>query len=710
MNPENSIPWRTRADLLSIEHAAPTETSYTVKDPVKDEFYFFSHVEYFFLKHLRCPQTFSSLIQAAATELGWNFGIRDIQQYLHLLARDNLIVPQQLGDGDRLYRQRELERSGHWKQQVLGLLSIKLPGFHPGGILPPLRPVGALVFNPVALSVFAVVVLATVLFAIGSFSSLSQIVPTLTELMTPEHITAVLIGFVVVKILHELGHAVACQYTGHECTEMGILLLVFLPCLYCDVSDLWTETRKWKRILVSLAGVYVELAIAIGCFWIWFFTVPGSLHSFCYSMMLIASVNTLFINGNPLMRYDGYYALSDLTGIHNLGGVSRQRLSSKIRGYFLRHTPVFDNQPLPRFLLAYAAAAMVYRWLILAAITVGIWTFFDFQQLQSIGYLVVGVIGLIVVIPLLMNFQAIAKSIVQQGLRWFNTLVFLVLLSGFIYLVLGIEFSHRVWGQAEIQLANPDYIFAPADGKFVNHVSDGQTVETGDPIASIESPELALESISLAGQLREAQLNLQVIKLKPDSHLLAGQTEQWRKRESTLKRQLSENQRKRKELAILAPSTGKIVAIPTPESPSSPDSLSGKTDSLFAEQNRNCQVNRGDPICYVGQVNRMQGFIAVDQQDIDLIEVGQPVKISVPFETDFITASVVDIAIENQPADPSKRDLPTADETQVTYQVEIEFPADSRIRVGSTRQAVIVGSPTTVLAFVRRWLRNSFWF
>jgi putative peptide zinc metalloprotease protein len=427
-------------------------------------------------------------------------------------------------------------------------------------------------------------------------------------------------------------------------------------------------------------------------------------------MMLITSVNTLFINGNPLMRYDGYYALSDLTGVPNLSAVSRQRLSTKIRGYFLRHTPLVENHPLPRFLLAYAAAAMLYRWLILAAITVGIWTFFDVQQLRSIGYLVVGLVGMIVAVPMLMNIRAMAQSIARQGLRWFNTLVVLVILSGSIYLILGIEFSHRVWGQAEIQLANPDYIFAPADGKFIHHVFDGQTVEAGDAIALIESPELILEAISLAGQLREAQLNLQFIKLKTDSHLLAGQTEQWKKRESTLKRQWIENQRKQQELAILAPSGGRLVAIQSPERPPQLDSLKTRTDSLFASQNQNCQVNRGDPICYVGEVNRMQGLIAVDQQDIDLVKIGQPVKISVPFEPDFISATVVDIAIENQPFDSPNQDSTSTDQTLVTYQVEIEFPADSRFRVGSTRQAVIVGNPTTIVALIRRWLRNSFWF
>ncbi len=710
MNSDQAIPWKTRADLLSIKHDAGAVGAYTVKDPVKNEFYYFNQLEYFFLNKLRQPQTFPSLIQAAAVELGRKFRAGEIQNYLNLLARDNLIVPRQLGDGDRLYRQRQMEQSGHWKQQLLGFLSIKVPGFHPGGILPFLRPLGLVIFNPVSLAVFLAALLATLLFAVFSFPTLASRAPGFADLLTPEHVTTVLIGFVLAKLLHELGHAVACQFTGHECTEMGVLFLVFMPCLYCDVSDLWTEKKKWKRVLVSLAGVYVELAIAIVCFWVWVLTIPGPLHNFCYSLMLITSINTLFINGNPLMRYDGYYALADLTGVHNLGTVSRQYFVGKIRQLFLRQPPELDTVSHPRFLLAYASCSMIYRWFILFAIAIGIWKFFDLQQLRAFGSAMVVLIAAVAVLPVLMSLNNGVRAIGRFGLRWFNSLVCLALVIVAAYFVLGFEFSHRIWGQAEIQLAEPNYLFAPSDGRFVAAVKDGQIVSADDPIATIENPQLELEHVALASQLREARLNLKFIQLAANSHLLAGQTEHWKKREQTLERQLSENQRQRNDLVIRSRRAGQIVAVHLPDQPPQLDSLESRTASLFDNENQDSQVKRGTPICYVGQTDRLRALIAVDQKDVELIEINQPVKIAVPFRSESISGTVVEIALENQSDHSPASSVAARAENQVAYRVEVELEADLSLRVGSLHDAVILCHKTNTTEFIGRWLRNSFWF
>ena len=700
-----------------MEHAAPSAAgaaTFTVKDPIKDEFYFFSQLEFFFLKHLRCPQTFQSLIQAASSELGRKFGINEIQSYLRHLARDNLIVPQKLGDGERLFHQHNFENSGRWKQLAMGILSIRLTGFHPGALLPPLKPFGWLFFNPITLIVFVIALAATTLFAAFSFSSLGAIVPGFAELITPAHLSLVLIGFVVAKILHELGHALACQYTGHECSEMGILLLVFIPCLYCDVSDMWTERSRSKRILVSLAGVYVELGIATICFWIWFLTVPGPLHNLCYSLMMITSVSTLFINGNPLMRYDGYYALSDLVRIPNLAAVARESLAGSLSQTFLRKETVIRESRLSRFLLTYASCSSVYRWLIMIAIGVGIWTFFDYQQLRSIGMIVVSAIALLSLIPLMIGAKQSLVNIRKFGLRWLNALLCLLLIGGALYGALGLEFSHRIWGQAEIQLSNPVYIFSTSNGKFVTDLEDGQLVSAGDLIGTIENRELEMERITLASELRDTKLNLESIEMRSDSHMLAGKVEFWNQRIATLNQQLEENVILRERLEIRTPATGQVVAFKYRAAPPGIETLPKTSGDLFDEQNIDSQISRGDPICYVGQNSRLRGFIAVDEKDIELVSVGQQVKLAIPYRDEPLMAEVVDISIEkdDEPFDAASQatDSPVITNQQVTYRVEIEFDADPKVRVGSLLQAVIICQETNMTQFVGRWLRNSFWF
>ena len=160
-----------------------------------------------------------------------------------------------------------------------------------------------------------------VLLACGAvLLSLPQLraeLPDLTALLTVSNLLAMAVAVTVARLLHELGHAVACRWFGGECHELGVMVIVFFPLLYCDVSD----SRRFptsQRILVAAAGIVVELLIAAVAAVLWLLSYPGFLHSLFLNLLLFCSLNTLLINGNPLMRYDGYYVLSDLLAIPNL--------------------------------------------------------------------------------------------------------------------------------------------------------------------------------------------------------------------------------------------------------------------------------------------------------------------------------------------------------------------------------------------------------
>jgi hypothetical protein len=235
-------------------------------------------------------------------------------------------------------------------------------------------------------------------------------------------------------------------------------------------------------------------------------------------------------------------------------------------------------------------------------------------------------------------------------------------------------------------------------------------VAAGDLIGKIENSELELEHFALAGQLRETQMNLKFIQLTSNSHLLAGQTEHWKKREATLQRQLLENQRKRNDLAIRSQSKGQVVAFQSSPRPTEADALESHSGTLLDDQNQDSQIQRGAPICYVGQTERMRALIAVDQQDIEIVAIGQPVKIAVPFQSESLVGTVVDIALENESEDSTNSAAASESENRVAYRVEVEFEADPRIRVGSLQDAVILCHKTNTAKFIGRWLRNSFWF
>ena len=143
--------------------------------------------------------------------------------------------------------------------------------------------------------------------------------PELNAFLSPGNL--VLLAFVMVgtKIVHELGHAITCRHFGGRCNELGVMLLVFMPCLVLQRFG-FMEVRQsvasrcnrgwpgllWKSFLASVATI------------IWCYSLPGIVNTICFNVMMVCSVGTVLLNGNPLLRYDGYYILSDVLDVPNL--------------------------------------------------------------------------------------------------------------------------------------------------------------------------------------------------------------------------------------------------------------------------------------------------------------------------------------------------------------------------------------------------------
>ena len=181
---------------------------------------------------------------------------------------------------------------------------------------------------------------------------------------------------------------------------MGLMLLVLTPCLYCNVSDSWMFPSKWRRAAIGAAGMYVEVMLASAATFAWWFSQPGLFNFLCLNVMFVSSVTTVLFNANPLLRYDGYYILSDLIEIPNL----RQKATAILRrklGRWLLGLPEPPDPFLPHrnqlFFAFYSVAAAIYRWLVVFGILWFIYHVFEPYGLQVVGQLiaVVAVYGLV---------------------------------------------------------------------------------------------------------------------------------------------------------------------------------------------------------------------------------------------------------------------------------------------------------------------------
>jgi putative peptide zinc metalloprotease protein len=77
---------------------------------------------------------------------------------------------------------------------------------------------------------------------------------------------------------------------------------------------------------------------------LWWLTRPGVLNSLCYNIVVVCSVDNIIRNANPLLRYDGYYALGDLLEVPNLRIRAFGYLKLLLKKYLLR-VPIPDTDP-----------------------------------------------------------------------------------------------------------------------------------------------------------------------------------------------------------------------------------------------------------------------------------------------------------------------------------------------------------------------------
>lgn len=700
MNSLNLIPWRTRSDLVSV--SATGDSGTVVKDPLKNEFYEFSEIEFFILNSLKSTHTLESLQQHIFNDFDAQIDPSEIGAFVQRLGELNLARRLGLNDGKRLLDQSQRQSWFSAIQPLLGFLSIRFPGIYPGRLLQLLRPVGFLLFNPASLILFTIIVVATILFAVLNIQSLAEKVPTLAALVAPDHLFILFIGFVLVKIFHELGHALSCQFVGRECTEIGLMLLVFMPCLYCDVSDIWQEKSRRKRILVSLAGVLVELFVAVVCFWMWQFSIEGKFSAAMFSLMIVTSLNTVFINGNPLMKFDGYYVLADAFGVSNLASESRNAMMNFLKQVFTVTYVKATSQS--RWLVAYGFSVIVYRFFILFAIAIGVYSVFDSVQLSQVGRLFVAMLLFVSILPLAAVFQQATRTSFRS-INYYSIAALIVSLMLLSIFVLKLTFNYRVNGIAELRAAGAEPVFAPADGFFQSFVTDGDNVTKNQHLGQIDSFDVEIAIAEIESRVAEIDQQLESL-VQQNGIEIAARVEFLKEQKQSRLEELGEANKRLATLEIKSPSNGllmsRIINVTDPL-----DNEEIRTNDYFFTSGHMTYLQRGDLIGYVGSPDTIEGFAKIAERDIQFVRIGQSVRVMLgPSVT---TGKVTEIELENV-SDPAQNVY--AQSTKVLdenfYTVKFEIQDCRGARVNSRKKCVVLGQRTTLFDFIKHSLQIHF--
>jgi len=310
---------------------------YVLENPSNNQYSRISDEAYRFIGMLDGRRTVSECWRICNEQLADRAPTQgEVIQLLGQLHSVNLLYADLPPDSESLFNRYRKRVGREVRGQLMNMLFIKIPLIDPDHFLDLWVGVFGRLFSWFGL------ILWSILLAIGLYSvadNIRELFHQSSDILAPDNLILLYLCFVFIKIFHEFSHAFACKKFGQlnqsrgQVHTMGIMFLVFFPLPYVDASSAWAFRNRWHRAVVGMAGVMAELSMAAIAAIIWSNTSTGTLHIIAYNIIFVASVSTLLFNGNPLLRFDAYYVLSDLLEIPNLGHRSRNYIYYLVKRY-----------------------------------------------------------------------------------------------------------------------------------------------------------------------------------------------------------------------------------------------------------------------------------------------------------------------------------------------------------------------------------------
>lgn len=449
----------------------------------------------------------------------------------------------------------EEESKQRRRKQILAKLksplAIKVPLFDPNRFLDKTHWIAALLLSPLFVTLFLLLLVTGLIQFITHFEEFQG--ATSTSLLSLENLLLISLLYPIVKALHEFGHAYFVKYWGGEVHEMGVMFLVFFPIPYVDASSSLSFSSKYPRMWVGLAGILVEMGITAVAMHLFVLADLGLVKSIAYNLILICGVSTLIFNGNPLLKFDAYYVLSDWWEEPNLQKVSQGQLGYLIKRYLLG---ILEAKGRSRSfgantrLVVYSITSFLYRMSVM--ITIALWVateYFIFGILMAAMSVFFGFL-----LPL---WKFLVAPVKDSELRTHPVR------TGFVYLGL---FAAIVWGVGfwpAPQTVTLDGLVKPPEesiirvelgGRLERYQRSPKRVNEGAELARVYSELLVENRSTLVDRLNTARLVTE-LSTNPNERRQARLTEAW------IKAQLDEIDSRLSAGLIQANSAGRWIPL-----------------------------------------------------------------------------------------------------------------------------------------------------
>lgn len=705
---------RARPNLRIAAQSCGAQTIYVIKDPITMRYFRLDEKQRFLLGLMDGAHTLAEM----QTEYERKFrpdrlSFDELEHFVAELLEGGLVQSASPA-ASRLMVERAKKQSRQWWLSLLNVLCIKIPLGNPDRFLTRWQAFGSVVFGRALLACSLALFAAALGLLATHWQEFLARLPVYEDFFRFETLLCLWLTFGLVKVLHELGHALCCKRMGAEVQEIGVVVLFFFPTLYCNVSDAWLLPNKWRRIAVSAAGIYVELLLAAIATFVWWWTDSATFaHQLAFAVMLFCSVNTVVCNANPLMRFDGYHVLADWLEAPNLA----QQCQRTLQAAFLRWLGVEIRDVPPtgrvgtRFLFGFGLASLVYRWYVTALVLFFVFEFMKKHHVPIVGWLLAAIsLTLLIGVPI----WGLVRWLHQQGRfpdmkparLWLSLAVLAGLTAAFFLMPLPM----KVRGVALVQTAPEQVhrVIVPEAEGFLEevHVRDGQRVKADEVLAVLVNPKLEIKArLNEADQaLRVQQQNAFIAQFadidEADDSALAG----WQECEHELKALAQEHRtlkEQRDRLILRAPAAGVVMG-------------------LVLREEKGKWLDKGTEFCRVGNDETLRVLVLVDSADQRQVQVGSQASIfihgSAGRQWAGVVTAIAQVEAKNIPAALSNRvggEVATQHDAATNmekphaphYLVSIYLKGgDPSIQPGLLGRVKIDVASQTMAWRVRRWL------
>jgi putative peptide zinc metalloprotease protein len=582
---------RIRAHAEIHRHAYRDKVWFILQDHAAGRSHRFSPAAHHFIGLMDGARTVQQIWEATSAQLGDAAPTQeDVIRLLGQLHSADALLCDVPPDSMEVFRRHQRHERMEWRRRLWTPLALRFPIWDPDRFLERSMPLVQPLFGWFGVLLWLAVVGCGMVLAVSHWTDLTENV--MDRVLAPQNLLLLWLVYPLVKALHELGHAYATRRWGGEVHEIGIMLLVLTPVPYVDASASWGFRDKRKRMVVGAAGIAVELFLGSLALFVWLSVEPGAVRAVAYNVMLISGISTLLFNGNPLLRFDGYYVLADAIEIPNLGTRANKYLGYLFQRYLCGVKDADNPAESPgerAWMAVYGVASFFYRMFIMFVIIL-----FIAGKFFLVGVLLaIWAIATQIIVPMgkTLSFLATSPGLRRQRGRVMMTSVLVIAaLLGLLFVAPAPSWTRAegvVWVPEEAQVR------AGTEG-FVQRVlvpADSMVVR-GQPLIEAYDPFLQTRVAVLKAQLRE--LSAQYDALAIQDRVQAAMV---REEMASVAANLARSREREAELTIRSLANGRFVA------PNAVD-LPGRF------------VTKGQLVAYVVEPKELTARVAVGQDDI----------------------------------------------------------------------------------------------